>query len=308
MTLKDAIEKVLREARRPLSTDEICKRVLAKGLWHTNGKTPSATVGAQIYTSIKDGKNRFVKVGKGVFGLEGVKYAAVARQAQKGKMALAAGNEKVKKAGYVYILTNPSLKGMVKIGKTSNPVNTRSKQLYNTAIPTEFVEFASLKTSKYAQVEELVHRILTKLTRKRVNENREFYKIKPQEALEILTDVSRLLSTQDCSFNIPGETKKDKPQKKAVATKKPLRPKTPKSPSLPEGKGRWGNKTQLANLLAEHGGNPGSGGHLLLTLSGKRKCPVTSRWCPVLSSVGIKFDANDFVVDWTKAKNPLPWA
>ena len=102
-------------------------------------------------------------------------------------------------AGYVYILTNPSLKGMVKIGKTRRPVNTRSKELYNTAIPTEFVEFASLKTSKYAQVEELVHRILTKLTRKRVSEKREFYKIKPQEALEILTDVSDVLDPGDRS-------------------------------------------------------------------------------------------------------------
>ena len=107
-------------------------------------------------------------------------------------------------AGYVYILTNKCLKGMVKIGMTSRPVDTRSKELFNTSLPMPFDEFASLKTSKFVEVEDLVHRILTKLTRKRVNESREFYKIKPSEALEILEDVSRLLDPADCEFRIPG--------------------------------------------------------------------------------------------------------
>ena len=106
--------------------------------------------------------------------------------------------------GYVYILTNKCLKGMVKIGMTSRPVDTRSKELFNTSLPMPFDEFASLKTSKFVEVEDLVHRILTKLTRKRVNESREFYKIKPSEALEILEDVSRLLDPADCEFRIPG--------------------------------------------------------------------------------------------------------
>ena len=87
---------------------------------------------------------------------------------------------------------------------TSRPVDTRSKELFNTSLPMPFDEFASLKTSKFVEVEDLVHRILTKLTRKRVNESREFYKIKPSEALEILEDVSRLLDPADCEFRIPG--------------------------------------------------------------------------------------------------------
>ena len=38
--------------------------------------------------------------------------------------------------GYVYILTNPSFReDWVKIGKSSRPVDVRSKELDNTAVP-----------------------------------------------------------------------------------------------------------------------------------------------------------------------------
>ena len=43
-------------------------------------------------------------------------------------------NENLK--GYVYILTNPSFReDWVKIGKSSRPVDIRSKELDNTAVP-----------------------------------------------------------------------------------------------------------------------------------------------------------------------------
>ena len=52
--------------------------------------------------------------------------------------------------GYVYILTNPSFKeDWVKIGKSSRPVDVRSKELDNTAVPLPFEIFATLKTVKY---------------------------------------------------------------------------------------------------------------------------------------------------------------
>ena len=59
-----------------------------------------------------------------------------------------------KEAGYVYILTNPSFKeDWVKIGKSSRPVDVRSKELDNTAVPMPFEIYATLKTSKYEEVE-----------------------------------------------------------------------------------------------------------------------------------------------------------
>ena len=48
-----------------------------------------------------------------------------------------------KEPGYVYILTNPSFReDWVKIGKSSRPVDVRSKELDNTAVPLPFEIFA----------------------------------------------------------------------------------------------------------------------------------------------------------------------
>ena len=52
-----------------------------------------------------------------------------------------------KELGYVYILTNPSFReDWVKIGKSSRPVDVRSKELDNTAVPLPFEIFATIKT------------------------------------------------------------------------------------------------------------------------------------------------------------------
>jgi restriction system protein len=53
MTLKEAAIQVLMEAEGPLHAKEVAKRILAHGLWETAGKTPDATVSAQLYTDIK---------------------------------------------------------------------------------------------------------------------------------------------------------------------------------------------------------------------------------------------------------------
>ena len=48
----DAAAKVLAEAKKPLRADEMVKRMLAKGLWKTKGKTPEATLYAAIIREI----------------------------------------------------------------------------------------------------------------------------------------------------------------------------------------------------------------------------------------------------------------
>ena len=209
MKLIDAVYEVLKDSAMPMGGEEIERAVRECGLYESKGKTLYASIGAAIYTDIKKqgAASRFVKCGKGRFAVAGSAAAKV-----QPELALSVGHSvpvsdqrrKCRGAGYVYILTNKCLKGMVKIGMTSRPVDTRSKELFNTSLPMPFDEFASLKTSKFVEVEDLVHRILTKLTRKRVNESREFYKIKPSEALEILEDVSRLLDPADCKFRISG--------------------------------------------------------------------------------------------------------
>jgi len=67
----DAAGAVLAEAGEPLNTKTMVERMLAKGLWKTNGKTPAATIYAAIIREIaaKGGKSRFRKVARGRFEL-----------------------------------------------------------------------------------------------------------------------------------------------------------------------------------------------------------------------------------------------
>ena len=96
--------------------------------------------------------------------------------------------------GYVYILTNPSFReDWVKIGKSSRPVDVRSKELDNTAVPLPFEIFATLKTVKYNEAEKLVHRYIERFTNLRIRNNREFFNVKPEEALDIFREVATLL-------------------------------------------------------------------------------------------------------------------
>jgi len=97
----------------------------------------------------------------------------------------------MKEAGYVYILTNPSFKeDWVKIGKSSRPVDVRSKELDNTAVPLPFEIYATLKTVKYEEVEKLIHKTIDRLTDLRIRQNREFFNVSPAKALDILRDIS----------------------------------------------------------------------------------------------------------------------
>ena len=96
-----------------------------------------------------------------------------------------------KEPGYVYILTNPSFReDWVKIGKSSRPVDVRSKELDNTAVPLPFEIFATMKTVKYNEVEKLVHKTIDRLTDLRIRQNREFFNVPPKMTLDIFRDIA----------------------------------------------------------------------------------------------------------------------
>ena len=68
-----AVQKILSDAGEPLHYKEIARRVIADRLWETDGKTPEATVNAQLSIHIKKHgkKAKFSRVGPGVFSLNG---------------------------------------------------------------------------------------------------------------------------------------------------------------------------------------------------------------------------------------------
>lgn len=107
-----------------------------------------------------------------------------------------------KEPGYVYILTNPSFReDWVKIGKSSRPVDVRSKELDNTSVPLPFEIFATMKTVKYNEAEKLVHSYIERFTNLRIRNNREFFNVKPEEALNIFHDVAMLLDDAEIKFS-----------------------------------------------------------------------------------------------------------
>ena len=98
-----------------------------------------------------------------------------------------------KEPGYVYILTNPSFReDWVKIGKTKD-IEKRLKSLNTTALPLPFNVYATMLTSKYEEVEKIVHKQIDRLTDLRINQSREFFNVHPAQALDILIDQAHLL-------------------------------------------------------------------------------------------------------------------
>lgn len=98
---------------------------------------------------------------------------------------------KCQEKGFVYILTNPSFReDWVKIGKSVRPVDIRSKELDNTAVPLPFEIFATMETDMYHQVERLVHKTIDRLTDLRIRQNREFFNVSPKVALDIFKDIA----------------------------------------------------------------------------------------------------------------------
>lgn len=106
----------------------------------------------------------------------------------------------------MYILTNPNFReDWVKIGKSSRPVNVRSKELDNTAVPLPFEIYATLRTAKYAKVEKQIHKQIDRLTDLRIRQNREFFNIAPSVALDIMRDIADLLDDAELCVYVDGK-------------------------------------------------------------------------------------------------------
>ena len=106
-------------------------------------------------------------------------------------------------SGYVYILTNPSFKdNWVKIGKSARPVDVRSKELDNTAVPLPFEIYAVLETEKYNEAETQIHRMIDLVNPDvRIRRGREFFNVTPEVALQILRQCALTLDDAKITVN-----------------------------------------------------------------------------------------------------------
>lgn len=69
-SFKEAAILTLGQSQTPMSAEAIVDAAMAQGILHTDGKTPAATMAAQLYVDIRHNKkSKFRKVGKGKFAL-----------------------------------------------------------------------------------------------------------------------------------------------------------------------------------------------------------------------------------------------
>lgn len=89
-------------------------------------------------------------------------------------------------AGYVYVLINYSMPGVVKIGRTERPTAARLMELSSaTGVPTPFELVYDVFVEDCAAAEATLHRALT-LRGYRVSDNREFFQAPIREVIEMM--------------------------------------------------------------------------------------------------------------------------
>ena len=98
------------------------------------------------------------------------------------------------KKGYIYIMTNPALIDMVKIGYATD-VEERRKQLSTTALPYEYEVYATYETNGNLEDKKL-HQLIDDLNADlRVSKNREFYVMTPEQAYRLLEAIAIISGT-----------------------------------------------------------------------------------------------------------------
>ena len=81
--------------------------------------------------------------------------------------------------GIVYVLTNPAMHGLVKIGKTTrSTLENRMGELYSTGVPVPFNCEIAIEVDDETAVENALHKAFNKF---RVNPRREFFEIDPED-------------------------------------------------------------------------------------------------------------------------------
>ncbi|MDE0430847.1 MAG: GIY-YIG nuclease family protein [Caldilineaceae bacterium] len=104
-----------------------------------------------------------------------------------------------KQGGIVYVLENPAMPGLVKIGRTGrNSMKERLNDLYNTSVPVPFDCVYAAKVSDDAAVERAFHEAFGPY---RINPKREFFEIESGQAIALL----RLIAVENVTPDVQKE-------------------------------------------------------------------------------------------------------
>lgn len=105
-----------------------------------------------------------------------------------------------KDLGIVYILTNPAMPNLIKIGYTAGEdVKTRMAQIYTSGVPLPFVCVYAARVIDHEKVEKALH---IAFGPDRINPKREFFEIEATQAIAII----KLLEVEDVTPKVASET------------------------------------------------------------------------------------------------------
>lgn len=125
--------------------------------------------------------------------------------------------------GIVYVLVNPVMPGLVKIGMTTRDnIETRMKELYGTGVPVPFeCRYAcKVKASDCRDIEQALHEAFSS---HRINANREFFRIEPEQVMAIL----KLFNEGDITKEITHEMDEELTPDDKIAQEKAKRARRP---------------------------------------------------------------------------------
>lgn len=106
------------------------------------------------------------------------------------------------KAGWLYVISSPSLPGLVKLGCTRrlNPT-LRVRELSSSSLPEPYKAHCFVFSDDCFELENNIHKYFDK---ERVNPDREFFRIEPKEAVNVLREIFNVdvhFVDEDCEEN-----------------------------------------------------------------------------------------------------------
>lgn len=129
------------------------------------------------------------------------------------------GTTKNSIVGYIYILTNPTMPGLVKIGYADD-VPSRMKSLYNTSVAAPF-ECYAMYGIENRLLDKTLHNLIDGFDPDlRMTENREYYRMAPERAYEILYSIARINARENNLIFNPYGTVEEATEEETVSNKR----------------------------------------------------------------------------------------
>ena len=85
--------------------------------------------------------------------------------------------------GFVYVLVNQAMPGIVKIGRTARATSDRANELSTTGVPHDFIVVYDQQFLDCIEAERNIHEYFADF---RINKNREFFQVSPKEVIDYI--------------------------------------------------------------------------------------------------------------------------